>query len=845
MNAPTTSAFIAAILSVFLVNCTRTPRGPMHEVTNWQLQFNTSGEWLDVQVPGDVITDLLSHGLIPDPYQGTNERLLQWIEDENWTYRTFIPVPRNLRETKCRLRFTGLDTFASIYIDDTLHRETRNAHQHHLVELAPSDTGWNVMVRLDSPVMKGMLEMEKQPRLIPVSNEPKPIGQQTSSVTRKPGYQFGWDWGPRLVSCGISGAVFLEAVDQPLRSDLAIETDIREDGTALVRWSHQADWPHGIWELIAPDGACLARHVGKGMASYEVPVKQPELWWPHGMGEQPLYSLKWTPSTAHYTPMSWRFGLRELRWEREEDKWGRSFRCAVNGVPVQARGANVIPADFFPHRGDEKQRQILQAAIEANMNMLRVWGGAVYPDDAFLDFCDSTGLLVWQDFMFACSMVPGDSAFLNSIAEEAEQQVRRIRHHPSLALWCGNNESQKAWRTWGWQDLYNIHGADSIATEAAYQEVFHELLPKIVAKHDNAAYWPSSPMPDPMQHANASGNSGDEHAWHVWFDTLDFSHYSEQLGRFSSEYGLQSLPNLETLKDVGITAFEDESLQFRQRSKMEWLVPGLDGWGMMRIYARRYAADPSDGDSLHSTLERWIYLSQLTQSIGLQEALERHRTSQGKYSGSLYWQLNDVWPAVSWSTVDHAGRWKLGHYAVQKANQPRCVLHAANQPGWALSAFNDCPTPLESTVLNTAIISMDGDTMNAYSFAINLSSFRDTVLNIVPLNRMDTLPRSIVRWEWLDDNGDILDQGDRLTAMPSQFEWPTCTISCEVIGDQVRLTSDAVAFATRLSSSLGLHFKENGFTLFPGETKTVQFDGAPLNQDILHTLRIEHFGDFQ
>ena len=353
--------------------------------------------------------------------------------------------------------------------------------------------------------------------------------------------------------------------------------------------------------------------------------------------------------------------MRTLKWVEQEDAWGTSFQLEVNGIPVQVRGANVVPPDFHQTQDAARWKTLAEQARDANMNMVRVWGGGVYPPDAFFESCDEQGLLVWQDFMFACAMVPDDSAFTENVKREANEQVVRLRHRPSLALWCGNNEVERAWHQWGWQDMYDLHGPDSARLAAAYHKMFYEVLPQVVSQESDAFYLHTSPTLD--------GRSGDEHAWGVWFGLEDFSYYSRHNGRFASEYGLQSLPSRHTLEEAGIDAFTDEALQFRQRSRMDWLEPGFDGWDMMHHFMSKTTGAPVPED-----LDDWIFKSQWTQAEGLRQALERHRTSEGRYAGSLYWSLNDVWPAVSWSTVDHAGRWKLAHYAARRANAPRTAL---------------------------------------------------------------------------------------------------------------------------------------------------------------------------
>ena len=827
--------FIIALAVASLSGCERPTTPDFVGINNWELYLPKTHEWLPVTVPGDAVTDLLKHERIPDPFFGTYEDSLQWLEQQNWVYRTRVLVSDHATESV--LRFEGLDTYASIVVNDSLLLETDNAHRAYEVTLPPSEDAWNIEVTLHSPVERGQAILDAQPRNIPVSNELKPIGEQTSSVTRKPYYHFGWDWGPRLVSAGISGPVTIAPAAQPQASSNRIQTAIKSNGTALLTFEPEHDWPAGSWTLTHPGGN--QELIGTDPSGGSYTVATPELWWPHGMGDQPLYRLTWTPDSPLLHALHWNIGLRTIEWVREPDAWGQSFACHVNGVRVQARGANVIPTDYFTVRGSESELSRLQSAIDANMNMLRVWGGASYPSEQFYHFCDSAGLLVWQDFMFACAMVPSDSAYVANVKAEAVYQVKRLRHRPSLALWCGNNESQKAWETWGWPDLFDLHGADSIATEEAYAAVFHEALPSVVERESDAFYWPSSPARDPR--VSDALDSGDEHAWRVWFDTLDFDYFSAHDGRFASEFGLQSLPDAWTLSKVGVHAFEDEALQFRQRSKMEWLQPGLDGWGMMRIYARRYTADPAAEDPRHTQLERWIYLTQFTQALGLREALERHRTSDGRYAGSLYWQLSDVWPTVSWSTVDYYGRWKLAHHAVQQANKPRCVQRAHGRSTETLFAFNDAPMALESTALQVALLTIAGDTLHAENFTVDVAAFSHSVIE---LGEAFNTSRGILRWTWSRGAEAILDEGTHLHAKPAEVDWPDVTIETVWKGDSLVLTSDHVALGVRLQLE-AVQFEENGFMLFPNEPKTVRFRSTIPENAARDELSVEHFAEYQ
>ncbi|MDA0303295.1 MAG: hypothetical protein O3B45_02975 [Bacteroidetes bacterium] len=790
------------------------------------------------------MTDLINLGQLDSPYVQTNERLSQSFETKEWVYRKQFarPAQGDSPEMSYELVFDGIDTYATILLNGDTLGETSNAHRAYRLPASHLIDGLNTLeVWLHSAVIQGQRKLDASPWLIPVSNEDRPQGKQTSSVSRKALYQYGWDWGPRLVSAGVWKSISLQRVQisgpQNMRLDLQ-QLDATQ-ATYLVHLNASAPLD---WQLDGPEGAPTQHQLEQIHDSlWQLTIISPKRWWPRDMGDQPLYTLHCINDVGS---QSLRFGIRSIEWVRARDDIGRSFACHVNGQKIFARGANIIPADFFPVRARERIEETLQQAVAANMNMVRVWGGAVYGEDAFYDRCDELGLLVWQDFMFACCMVPGDSAYAASVEAEARYNVKRLRHHPSLAIWCGNNESEKAWKSWGWPNLFGLSTQDSIEVQQAYDQIFGALLPQIVAEESGQFYWASSPMKDPL-HELGDGLSGDEHAWRVWFDTLDFDYYSNHEGRFASEYGLQSLPNRHTLEAVGIHAFDDEALQFRQRSKMEWLQPGLDGWGMMRIYAKRYAADPKIESDHTDALDRWIYLTQLTQAEGLREALERHRFSRGKTSGSLYWQLNDVWPTVSWSTVDHAGRWKLAHHAVSHANQPQRVLIDRTDLDSLRTAWINSSNQHIQGVVTLECIDWSGTIVHSAQITCDAPPFSEQEKNWGALPTWITRSdRQALRWKWESVDGRIIDHGVLRFAKPSELQLPEARVSFEKEGRGLTLTTDSVAYGVQLTSSVPGRFSSNGMTLVPHEAVWIEFfpeqKGAKMGD-----ITVRHLAQFQ
>ena len=757
------------------------------------------------RVPGHVLPDLVEAGLAPDPNLNTHELDVQWVESMPWTYQTRLDLPQGWASPSLvQLEFTGLDTYAHVWVDGQELLSTDNAHRTWVTlpfELGPA--GVEVKVVFDPVASRGQTLLDAHENLVPAGNEMRPVGQQTSPFTRKAGYQFGWDWGPRLAGPGIVGEVSLKPVATGPTPSLPWCEVLSTNETEAVLVVHDGK----DWELrMSRDGSPVAALRDQDT----VRIASPALWWPVQKGPQPLYDVRWEHSPSGHV-FEHRLGLRTAEWREQEDDWGRSFALYLNGTFVHARGANVIPPDFHDAYSCEGWTSLVDQALSANMNMVRVWGGGVYPPDCFFEACDQHGLLVWQDFMFACSMVPGDSAFAQNVRAEAQEHVQRLHHRPSLVLWCGNNEVERAWASWGWQDMYHLSAQDSAKLVEAYHELFYEVLPDVVDQHTATSYLPTSPTLDPA--------SGDEHAWGVWFGLESFDYYSRHAGRFASEYGLQSLPDLHTLREAGIEHWSDDALQYRQRSKMEWLEPGFDGWDMMHHFMAKTTGAPEAGD-----LKDWIFRSQATQAEGLRQALERHRTSQGRYAGSLYWSLNDVWPAVSWSTVDHAGRWKLGHYAAKRANKALTAQwQRERQDSVTWVVFNDGPAAFRGSLV-AEVCALDGTVLDRASTPLHLSA-RDAFT--WPAATFDTWTKSpegtYLAWSLKDDAGSVLERSTALWKAAVESELESCQVKCERHEDRWIVTATSYTPAVYLTGSIPGHFSDNGMSLEAGVPVEVTF----------------------
>jgi beta-mannosidase len=624
-------------------------------------------DWMSATVPGGVHTDLLAAGKIPDPFVADHELDVQWVAQSDWEYqRVFSVSPALLQEEKVYLVCDGLDTLADLSINGTAVGRAENMFRQYRFEVGSllRDGENEVRIYFRSPVMYASERNAVEP-MIGVS-QAIPGGP----YLRKAPCQFGWDWGPMLPPIGIWKDIRLEGFTNCQLENVHFRQIHSEGSVSIQAHFEVQNWFGGSIKaqlsVTEPNGVetysseSILRH--KGVVSVEVP--NPKLWWPNSFGEQPLYSVSLALLCDNETMDSrWvKIGLRKLDLRQVPDEWGTSFTFVINEIPIFAKGSNWIPADSFPTRlTDEKLRHLMESAVNSHQNMLRVWGGGFYEEERFYDLCDELGILVWQDMVFSCSIYPlGEENFLANIKHEVEQNVARLRHRASLALWCGNNEMELGWESWGWQNQaseYREH----------YDQFFHQILPAWIAASDpDRPYWPSSPSSN-TPFVNVNGQDvGDAHYWDVWHGRKPFTAYRSQYPRFMSEFGFQSLPPFETVKtyasesDWNMTSY---IMEHHQRSG--------SGNGLMISQMTDTFRMPKNFSSL-------VYLSMVLQAEGIRFGVEHWRRNKHRVSGTLYWQLNDCWPVASWSSIDYFGRWKALHYAARRFFAP-LLLSIADQ----------------------------------------------------------------------------------------------------------------------------------------------------------------------
>ncbi|NLG25016.1 MAG: glycoside hydrolase family 2 protein [Clostridiales bacterium] len=616
----------------------------------WQMRPANEDGWLPATVPGSVYADLLRAGRMEDPYWRDNEDAALRLMDQDYVYRRAFELDEAMLSADALLlQCEGLDTLAEVYLNGRLAGRADNMHRTWVFDVQGLATpGRNqIEVRFSSPT-----RFIKQ-----AYADVRADGSSDAMVgfphLRKAHCMFGWDWGPRLPDAGIWREISILAIDRARYADAAVRQR-HEGGRVTLRFETDIESEVGERDytervtVIAPDGA---RYTSDGSP---IELDAPMLWWPHGYGDQPLYGVRFELLDGEelLDSRELRIGLRTITMRREKDEWGESFATCVNGVDIFAMGADYIPEDNILSRvHPERTRALLNDCVLANFNAIRVWGGGYYPDDWFYDACDELGLVVWQDFMFACAVYELTPAFGENIRAEIEDNVRRLRHHASLGLWCGNNEMEMFVDQGVW--------VSSHKQKADYIRMYEFLIPMVLRELDpDTFYWPASPSSGGGFDAPNDPDRGDVHYWDVWHGNKPFTEYRKFFFRYASEFGFQSFPSRRTVEsfalpeDMNIFSYVMEKHQRNNAAN-----------GKIMNYLAQTFLYPNSFD-------RMLYASQLLQAEAIRYGVEHWRRHRGRCMGAVYWQLNDCWPVASWSSIDYFGRWKALHYAAKRFFAP-------------------------------------------------------------------------------------------------------------------------------------------------------------------------------
>lgn len=799
----------------------------------WQFRQARLSNWHSATVPGTVQTDLMACHLLDDPFFRLNERGAQWVDKEDWIYEKHFDLPAVLKErSHVELCFQGLDTYADVTLNGKRILTADNMFRRWTADVTSllRDTGNVLTVFFHSPTKRGLEAYDASPIKYMAANDQSENGglfdKKVSPFTRKAGYHYGWDWGPRLVTIGIWRPVELIAWDKAIirdtwyRQPSVIPSLAQLTNTVTI----DADAPLQNVEISVSDGhrgKVLAKKtvsLRKGTNTITLPfdIQNPKLWWTNGLGEPYLYTLRTTlrKDRKVLSEKTGEIGIRSLRFVANKDSMGRSCYFVLNGKKVFMKGADYIPNDnFLPRVTSDRYNKLVQAAADCNMNMLRVWGGGIYEDDYFYHLCDKKGILVWQDFMFACGLYPGKGTFLDNIAEEAKDNIIRLRNHPCIALWCGNNECQDGWYGWGWKKHYEELGqADTVWQE--YKNIFYAVLPKAVNDYDpDVAYWPSSPFGDYGHGSN--DHEGDRHYWGVWHGKEPIANYNRERARFFSEYGMQSFPEF---------------------ASVQQFAPDSADWN---IYSDVMMAHQRGGEYANRLIETYLlneyhqpqnfrqllYVGQLLQGDAMKTAIESHRRQKGYCWGTLFWQINDCWPVASWASIDYYGRWKAAQYMARKSYADILVSPVEQDGTLAVYIVNDRQQPVQGK-LTVSLMDMRGHVLRHEEKTVTVdANVSDNVWSMPVEQFLNGCAKSkgIVHAVFkadktYDNTYELLKQ--------KEMQYPKVRISTQVTpvkgGMEVMLQSDAFARAVCLSlGGIDNFFSDNYFDLLPGEKKTV------------------------
>ncbi len=700
----------------------------------WTLTGDTLNINLPVNVPSVVQQNLYDAGLIPHPYLGTEEETLLWISDHPWTYATHFNVDQKMLEKDVvELVFEGIDTYASVTLNGQKLFDADNQFRIWRTDVKPLLKDQDNLLVLDFPRYDSLqlaLYNDHQPRL-----------PEKYAVTRKAPYQHGWDWAPKYKNVGIWKPVSLVAWSNARLDNAYIVTnEVEEEQAKLTLHLDVESTAPGDYtvEILSNRKVFqkfpLQADQGNQHKMFSFTIENPRLWWPNEMGEQYLYDfeIRLKSSDKILDSKQIKTGVKTVQIVQEPDAKGFSFYFKVNGVPMYAKGANYVPEEMIETWiKPENTQKLLKMAQEAHFNMLRVWGGGIYPSDDFFNICDTLGILVWEDFMYAGTMYPYDEAFLENAKIEALEQVKRLASHPSLGLWCGGNEISEGYYNWGWQQSLGWSEEDDQAIKAGYDRLFETILPNVVEIFDGTRpYWPSSPSKGWGRPESLT--QGDVHYWGVWWGEQPYEMYREKVGRFNSEYGYQSYPDYSTLEKIA-----QGELLSKDAKVIAAHQKHARGTQLIDDFIQRYYPEAQPKD-----FEEYVHLSQLSQAYGMEIAIEAHRTAKPYNMGTLYWQLNDAWPVTSWSSIDYYGNPKVFHEKLKTLFAP--VLLSLDRRDYQVYVTSDLMRNIDGT-LTVTVNDVDGACLFEQKAKVSMKANQNSKFHVEGLREFlwNTDPQTI------------------------------------------------------------------------------------------------------
>lgn len=825
---------ISPLLAIMICTAEMTAQETI-QLTNWQYSKHGTNEWRTAKVPGLIQEQLIDEGRLPNPQYRLNERLIQGIEEENWLYKAEFAIPevRSLNKHEAFiLDLDGIDTYSDILINGKKVGETENMFLAYRFDISPYiHRGKNTLtIHLKSPIRMARPLQERAGFNYPADNDHATI--RYSPFTRKAPYHYGWDWGMRMLTMGIWQPLRLTYYQDSrhILQDLSIESKINWQGKEALsaELSISPIFTQGRldceFELISPKGTIVSHETIKAQDSiFRCTIQTPELWQPRGWGEASLYTLRIKTKGKNPQSIERRFGIRELRLvHKPKQEVGKSsFYFEVNKQAIYTLGANYIPGEnILTKRTDAYFRQLFDDIEFAGMNMIRVWGGGIYEDERFYAEADRRGILIWQDFMFACTAYPADKAFLHNIHREAEYQIKRLRHHPSIALWCGNNEVEEAIKYWGWQKKFSPEHYAQMRDD--YDPIFRQLLPQAVSQYDpNRQYIHSSPT-SANWGRKETWLDGDSHYWGLWYGEEDFDTFDEKLFSFVSEFGFQSFPDVPSLRQ-----FAEETDMSLESEVMKLHQKASTGNRLIKVYMERMYKVPSK-------FEDFVYTGLVMQARGMEHSVRALRRHKPTCMGALVWQLNDAWAAVSWSSIDYYQNYKPLHFRLRKAFAPVTLLPYSKDDSLSIHVTNDRPLPLQDIELHIELRSFDGKTIKSTIVPrVTIESNQTQLIAELPL------PQESKRQDTYYDlhlyhRGQVICEYKHYLHKPKELNLPKASYTTRWEQDtdgSARLHVKANSFVKDLWLSnrqvMGIRYSDNLIDLAPGEEISIQVTQLP------------------
>lgn len=817
----------------------------------WQFTQKDKNTWYEAKVPGSVQLDLVRHGVLPDPFYGANESKIQWPEREDWDFKkTFTLTAEQLKYDDAFIFFEGLDTHADVFLNGSRILQAENMFVGHKVSVINSllEGKNELYIRFYSPITR------MDPARITFGYE-YPAGndhadEKLSIYNRKAPYHFGWDWGIRIVQIGIWKPISLTLYNKARIDDFHIKQ------TAVTAQTVKIDNQVEVFSVAkSPINATVTieyalkggekktiskdatLNPGKNLVSIPLEIENPKLWMPIHMGEQHLYDFtaKVSAENQIITEKKHSVGLRSVRLVQEKDEHGQSFYFEVNGIPVFAKGANYIPGEIFTTKQDaDYYQQVFDQMESANMNFVRVWGGGIYENEEFYHQADERGFLVWQDFIFGCVPYPSDDAFLKNVEKEAIYNIKRLRNHASLAFWCGNNEVEEGLMFWEWDKQYPPEVMQ--AWFAGYNKTFRELIPSILDKYDGTrSYIHGSPY-IPNWGKPETFALSDVHDWGLWYGHLPFEAMADRLPRFASEFGFQSFPEMKVIR-----SFAPEDQWSLESDVMKVHQKASTGNSLIKKYMDMYYREPKN-------FEDFVYIGLVMQGNGMEESIEAMRRGRPYCMGALYWQINDDWPVVSWSSIDYYGNWKAQHYRTRNVFAPLALGVKFIDNKLNYYTMSDYLTDSNNLQLTVQVVDFSKGVIKQFKEKINAKANSSEIVksyNVSDFISEDAKSHTMIR-AWLSDSkGKRISTKDYFFYWPNKLDLPETDVKTSVkYADgkyTVTLSSKKLAKDVFVEIPImGAQFTDNFVNLLPGEKKVIEITSPELKAADKTPITVKH-----